>query len=57
MKIKLLIAILAVVVITLGVLLGIKAFTKSAEIIAQGTQAEGETLNNPQNELEKPKSK
>ncbi len=53
MRIRLLIIILAIIVVIAGILLGLKAFSKTAEIIAQGTQNEEEVLKEP----EKPKSK
>ncbi len=57
MKIRVLIALLVIAVVMLGSLMIIKAFTRTTQIIAQGTQNEGQILNNPTAEPEKPKSK
>lgn len=57
MKIRILVIILIIAVIILGVLMGLKAFSKTAQIIAEGTESEGKVLEEEQIEKEIPKSK
>ena len=57
MKMRILVIILIIVVIVLGVLMGLKAFSKTAQIIAEGTEGEGQVLGDLQSEKEIPKSK